>query len=525
MKTKGNLLKLCLLGLGLLLPAAAQAQFTFTTNNGSATITHYTGSKTNGLVTIPDTIAGWPVTSIGNRAFYGTAVTNVLIPDSVTNIAYEAFDNCASLTNVTLGSGVIFIGDMAFGVCKALTSVGCRGNAASLGGVNVFLSAPATVYYLPGTTGWGSSFGARPAVLWNPPVPYTYTTNNETITITRYTGSSTVPAIPNKIDFLPVAGIGELTFFETEITSVVIPNSVGNIGINAFCDCHSLTSIIIPNSVTNIEAYAFYFCDNLASVIIPNSVTGIQENTFSDCTGLAQVTIPNSVTSIAQGAFFDCTSLTSVLLPDSVTNIDCGAFSDCTSLANITIPDSVISIGESAFDLCGSLTNVTIPDSVTSIGEWAFGDCNNLASITIGTGVTNIEGYTFVYSSNLRSIYFRGNAPGNSPGYSFAYVSATIYYLPGTLGWSAFATNAGMATKLWLPTMQTSDGSFGKLANDFGFKFNWASGQTVVVEASTNLSNPIWQPVQTNTLTSGTSYFSDPQWTNYPGRFYRLRSP
>jgi hypothetical protein len=46
-----------------------------------------------------------------------------------------------------------------------------------------------------------------------------------------------------------------------------------------------------------------------------------------------------------------------------------------------------------------------------------------------------------------------------------------------------------------------------------------------VVEACTNLSNPVWQPVQTNTFTAGTAYFSDPQWTNYPGRFYRLRSP
>jgi hypothetical protein len=59
--------------------------------------------------------------------------------------------------------------------------------------------------------------------------------------------------------------------------------------------------------------------------------------------------------------------------------------------------------------------------------------------------------------------------------------------------------------------------------NQFGFNITWASGQIVVVEASTDLIN--WQPVQTNTLTSGSVYFSDPQWTNYPGRFYRLRLP
>jgi hypothetical protein len=71
--------------------------------------------------------------------------------------------------------------------------------------------------------------------------------------------------------------------------------------------------------------------------------------------------------------------------------------------------------------------------------------------------------------------------------------------------------------------MQTTGDSFGVKTNQFGLNINWASGQTVVVEASTNLIN--WQPLQTNTLTTGSAYFSDPQWTNYPSRFYRLRSP
>jgi hypothetical protein len=74
-----------------------------------------------------------------------------------------------------------------------------------------------------------------------------------------------------------------------------------------------------------------------------------------------------------------------------------------------------------------------------------------------------------------------------------------------------------------LPQAQTGDGSFGVQTNQFGFNINWAGGQTVVVEASTDLIN--WQAEQTNILTTGSAYFSDPQWTNYPGRFYRLRSP
>jgi hypothetical protein len=73
--------------------------------------------------------------------------------------------------------------------------------------------------------------------------------------------------------------------------------------------------------------------------------------------------------------------------------------------------------------------------------------------------------------------------------------------------------------------VQTGDASLGVRANQFGFNITWASDMVVVVEASANLANPAWIPVGTNTLTSGSSYFSDPEWINHPARFYRLRSP
>ena len=69
------------------------------------------------------------------------------------------------------------------------------------------------------------------------------------------------------------------------------------------------------------------------------------------------------------------------------------------------------------------------------------------------------------------------------------------------------------------------DPSFGVRTNRFGFTISWATNNPVVVEACTNLANPIWFPVKTNTLTGGWCYFSDPQWTNYPICCYRLRSP
>lgn len=72
-------------------------------------------------------------------------------------------------------------------------------------------------------------------------------------------------------------------------------------------------------------------------------------------------------------------------------------------------------------------------------------------------------------------------------------------------------------------TIATTNAGFGVQTNQFGFNINWVSGYTAVVEASSNLID--WQPLQTNTLTTDSDYFGDPQWTNYPSRFYRLRTP
>jgi hypothetical protein len=69
------------------------------------------------------------------------------------------------------------------------------------------------------------------------------------------------------------------------------------------------------------------------------------------------------------------------------------------------------------------------------------------------------------------------------------------------------------------------DYEFGVRTNRFGFTIAWATNIPVLVEACTNLANRTWSPVGTSTLSGGVSYFSDPWWTNYPGRFYRLRSP
>jgi len=112
--------KLFVLILGLLaLAGTVRAQFFFTTNNGVITITQYTGP--DGSVIIPSTTNVWPVAIIGASAFKNlSAITNVTIPNSITNIGANAFYWCTALTNVSIGNEVIDIGASAFYNCYRL---------------------------------------------------------------------------------------------------------------------------------------------------------------------------------------------------------------------------------------------------------------------------------------------------------------------------------------------------------------------------------------------------------------------
>ena len=233
-----------------------------------------------------------------------------------------------------------------------------------------------------------------------------------------------------------VTNIGDYAFWGCKsLKSLVIPDSVTSIGDYAFDDCTSLSSLVIPEGVTSIGHCAFRGCYSLKSLVIPASVGNIIGNPFSGWNGelkclspyfiydnkvlfdkdkskiiafrdknTTSYVIPDSVSCIEFGAFWKCYSLRSLVIPDSVSSIGYWAFWNCRSLTDIVIPDGVNSIGDRVFSGCCSLKSLVIPDSVSSIGESAFEDCGSLSSLVIPEGVTSIGHCAFRGCYSLSNI-------------------------------------------------------------------------------------------------------------------------
>ena len=321
---------------------------------------------------------------ICNNAFAGCSLSNIAIPDSVTDIGNGAFSHCLLLENISIPKSVICL----------------NGNPFSDWGGMLECLSPTFIY--------------EDDVLFNKDKSEIVSFRNQKIE------SYIIPDSVTKIrDYA----------FEycSSLFNIVIPDSVTDIGDYAFGGCRSLSQIVIPDSVTKIRDYAFEYCSSLSKIVIPDSVTAIGDFAFSGCRSLSKIVIPDSVTAIGDFAFSGCSSLSNIVIPDSVTAIGKCAFSDCSSLSKIVIPNSVTkigdyafrgcsplskivipnsvtSIGDYAFRGCSSLPNIVIPNSVTSIGDYAFGGCRSLSQIVIPDSVTKIRDYAFEYCSSLSKI-------------------------------------------------------------------------------------------------------------------------
>ncbi len=285
-------------------------------------------------VTIPE-----GVQSIGDSAFaYCDALTSVAIPGSAQTIGFAAFRNCGGLKSVEIGAGVQSIGSRAFQYCGALISITIpdsvqsigkeafarcgalasvffKGDAPSLGSF-VFAHSSPTVYHLPGTSGWGSTFGGRPAAPWRGFLfrdasgnGFRYVLDGATIIIIGYTGPGGRVDLPAAIGGVPVTAIGTRAFYaNATITSITIPDSVQSIGKEAFQDCTALASVEIGAGVQSIGGRAFWDCGALTSITIPDRVQSIGDSAFQSCGALEAVYFEGDAPTLGSDVFASTTA-------------------------------------------------------------------------------------------------------------------------------------------------------------------------------------------------------------------------
>lgn len=266
----------------------------------------FNNCRTLTSVTIPE-----GVTSIGNNAFtHCTNLKNITIPKSVISIGHEAFYWCDSLTNVTILEGVKIIGNCAFAQCFNLENVIIPESVTSIGN-QVFSACLKTRFIIPET------------------------------------GS-------NRYDHFVVEN-GTLIKYKGLGGDVIIPEGVTSIGDKAFFLCSTLISVIIPESVTNIGKKAFAYCDNLRCVTISEGVASIGDSAFESCYSLTNVIFPKSVTYIGKSAFYHCDNLMSVKISDGIIEIGDEAFKNCR-LKSVIIPKTVLKAGRNSFCDCQEIT-------------------------------------------------------------------------------------------------------------------------------------------------------------------------
>ena len=494
----------------------SHAQFLFATNNGSLTITGYTGTAS--AVVIPAITNGYPVIGIGTQAFVGGNFSSVTIPNSITTIGDLAFYACVSVTHFDLPASVTNISPSAFNFCYTVTNFNVDATNpaySSLGGVLMDKARQLLVQYPAGSSATNYDIPNTVARIGN--TAFYYCLNLHGVTI------------PNS-----VTNIGTGGFFATlYLSSVSIPDSVITIGDTAFASCEHMTNATIGNHVTAIGNMAFNDCQGLASpVFIPDSVLNLGSNSFDQCVSLPGINIGSGVTNIGINAFEFCSKLTNItvnpsnavysslggvlfdkaqtnllqfpaglsaanyVVPGSVTRIgghafekatklfaitfDAAlnaigdyAFNGCYQLPDLTIPDDVISIGGEAFDGCLSIHSLSLGANLASIGEGAFYGCIQLTGVTIPNSVTNIGSQAFGNCSSLAGITVSASNPAYSStnGILFNKTMTTILQYPesvrGTFSIPTNVNNIGDysfatcgITGITIPNSVTNIGNF-----------------------------------------------------------------
>ena len=336
---------------------------------------------------------GIQITEIPQKAFANTKLTAIALPDGVTLVNHNAFNNVQTLQNVTFGKneGIRLMSNAFYHT--GLTSLHIPANVTYIGEY-CFVALPNLQSFSVDEN--NPNYKAVDGLLLNK-------SGRKLIAVPAgRAGSLTVPE--------GVEEIGFGAFEESKLREIkFLPDAnILTFGYRAFFKAENITSIAIPKSVVSIDYYAFAYCDNLQTVTFAedNQLKGIYEGAFLGCIKLENITIPDAIVEISDFAFYGCCKIDQLPISENsqLLGIYDYAFAYTGLKGEFTTPESLWDIGNYAFLGC-NFTKVTIPDTnkkILIIGIGAFEDCNKLEEITlpfIGASYENEEiswfGYIF----------------------------------------------------------------------------------------------------------------------------------
>ena len=390
------------------------------------------------------------VKAIGNKAFFGSKLQSVAIPDSVTTLGVAAFSSSFALKTVTLGKGLTAIPDEAFGMCTMLQSITIPQNVQEIGGMafektyslrTLEFADNSTLAYIglgafacsgiesltiPGSVQMidSQAFCMNMAM-----TALAFEQGSQPLSIgaeafAENTGVTAV-TLPARL-----VSIGDLAFKSLGLSTVTVPAGVTSLGRGAFAACRSLENIFVDDgntAYTDVDGVVYntagttlvmYPAGNARSYYdVKSGVTAIEEHAFHGAWVLNGVFLPASLQEIRAYAFYDMTMLLSMNIPDNVMQISNYAFAGDYQLSNVNFTENskLPRISYGAFAYCG-LQSFRVPASVSTMAQGAFEGCEDLTSFTFAANsrLESISAYMFDGCNNLQSITFESGSALNS---------------------------------------------------------------------------------------------------------------
>ncbi|MCR5253177.1 MAG: leucine-rich repeat domain-containing protein [Treponema sp.] len=348
-------------------------------------------------------------TSIGDSAFYRSALSEVNLPDSVENIGSSAFEYSENIESIKIGENIKTIGQFAFYYCDNLKTVEYSAKSAE-----DFINS------------YGSSYNVFP---YGSNVNFELTVKNTVESIPAYFMTERVGC--TKVIFEENSSLRKISanaFYKAEnITSCVLPDCVEEIGDNAFYGASKISDCKVPSSLKTLGKGAFYSVGFADAIVIPSAITEIPDTAFR-ATKATSISLPETLTAIGNSGIRDIVGIEEISLPVSLKTIGELALEGLSSVKNLVVPASVESIGKYAFSgmkaletaeiKCSiteipdglmneaeSLKTFSIPKTYTSIGACAFYKCKHLETFEITDKTTAIGKEAFAYCESLTSIF------------------------------------------------------------------------------------------------------------------------